>query len=87
MGGLAIFYYEDTWKKLLLKDLKTSVIMVYSIDFIEFIDVYLLDSKAIIDEKRVEEAATELQLPPETIRQHYEDIAKEIPLQLSWKAV
>jgi hypothetical protein len=45
-----------------------------------------LDSKAIIDEERVEKAVKELELPPETIRQHYEDIAKEIPLQLSWKA-
>jgi hypothetical protein len=48
---------------------------------------YCLDSKALIDEKRVEEAAKELELPPETIRQHYEEIAKEIPLRLSWKAV
>jgi HEAT repeat protein/energy-coupling factor transporter ATP-binding protein EcfA2 len=43
-----------------------------------------LDSKALIDEERVEEASKALRLPPETIRQHYEDIAKEIPLQLSW---
>jgi len=26
-----------------------------------------------------------LKLPLETIRQHYEDIAKEIPLRLAWK--
>jgi len=40
----------------------------------------------LIDEKRVEEAAKELELSAETIRQHYEDITKKIPLQLSWKA-
>jgi predicted NACHT family NTPase len=52
-----------------------------------FINEEWLDSKALIDEKRVEEAAKKLKLPPETIRQHYEDIAKEIPLRLAWKAV
>jgi predicted ArsR family transcriptional regulator len=45
-----------------------------------------LDSKAFIEKKRVEEAAKVLGLPPETIRQHYENIAQEIPLRLAWKA-
>jgi energy-coupling factor transporter ATP-binding protein EcfA2 len=75
VGGLAKLSYDGTWQKLLFKNL----IRIFLHD-------NWLDSKAIIDEKRVEEAAKALELPPETIRQHYEDIAKEIPLQLSWKA-
>jgi hypothetical protein len=76
VGGLAKLSYDDTWQKLLSKDFSPRNIVFYN----------WLDSKTIIDEKRVEEAAKELELSPKTIRQHYEDIAKEIPLQLSWKA-
>jgi len=43
-----------------------------------------LDSKELIDEERVNQAAEELELSSETIRQYYENIAQEIPLQLSW---
>jgi len=65
--------HNDTWLELLSQDL----------------DGYSpwLDSKELIDDKRVEEAAKELEFSPETIRQHYENIAKEIPLRLAWKAV
>lgn len=77
VGGLAKFSYDGTWQKLLFKNLNLMRI---------FFSDNWLDSKAIIDEKRVEEAAKELELSAETIRQHYEKIAKEIPLQLSWKA-
>jgi len=41
-----------------------------------------IDSKTFIDEKRVNEAAKELDLSTETIRKHYEEIAKEMPLKL-----
>jgi hypothetical protein len=73
VGRLAKHYYNETWQKLL------------SENFFGINDWSWLDSKAIIDEERVEEAAEELELSPETIRQHYEDIAKEIPLRLAWK--
>jgi hypothetical protein len=74
VGGLAKISYDDTWQKLLSEPFVV-------------IDWGWLDSKALIDEKRVEQAANKLALPPETIRQHYEDIAKEIPLCLAWKVV
>jgi predicted NACHT family NTPase len=43
-----------------------------------------LDSQEFIDEERVADAADAFELHPETIRQHYEAIAKEISLRLSW---
>jgi len=73
VGGLASISYDNTWQVLL------------SGHFIGIGDWDWLDSKALIDEERVEEAAETLKLSPKTIRQHYEDIAKEIPLRLSWK--
>ncbi|MDM8557456.1 HEAT repeat domain-containing protein [Candidatus Parabeggiatoa sp. HSG14] len=76
VGELAKISYDDTWQRLLSK---------YFLGSIFGIDVGWIDSKALIDEERVKEAAKRLKLPPETIRKHYEDIAKEIPLQLSWK--
>ncbi|EDN70327.1 signal transduction protein with Nacht domain [Beggiatoa sp. PS] len=67
-------HYDETWQILLLKD---------------FYNLWhwsgWLDSKALIDEERIAEAAKRLEMSPETIRQHYEDIAKEIPLRLAWK--
>jgi len=69
--GILAKGYNEIWKKLLTEDFDGRWLW--------------LDSKALIDEKRVEDAAKVLKLPPATIRQHYEDIAKEIPLRLAWK--
>lgn len=73
VGGIAK-NYDDTWQKMLLQD--------FDIEDSFWWD--WLDSKALIDEERVEKASKALKLPTETIRQHYEAIAKEIPLRLSW---
>jgi HEAT repeat protein/energy-coupling factor transporter ATP-binding protein EcfA2 len=63
-------HYDDAWQILLSQ-------------YLNGIEPWL-DPKAFIDDGRVEEAAEALQLSPETIRQHYEAIAQEIPLRLSW---
>lgn len=67
-------YHDDTWRKLLSQNLG-----VY--DGREWLD----PKEDVIDEERVSRASFKLNLPPETIRQHYEAIAQEIPLRLSWK--
>jgi HEAT repeat protein len=66
---------DEIWQKLLLKDFRQKSWWWWE-DW--------LDSKALIDEERIEAASKALGLSPETIRQHYEDIAKKIPLRLSW---
>ena len=71
IGGV-VKHYSETWQNLLSRYFLVD-------DFVEW-----LDSQEFIDEKRVENAAEALELSPDTIRQHYEAIAKEIPLRLSW---
>jgi energy-coupling factor transporter ATP-binding protein EcfA2 len=74
--GILAKGYNEIWKKLLTEDFDGKVF-----------DGKLtwLDSKAFINEERIKEAAKELKLSSKIIRQHYEDIAKEIPLRLAWK--
>jgi len=71
VGELATISYDDTWQKLLTEYFSGNS--------------WWLDSKAFINEERIKEAAKELKLSSKIIRQHYEDIAKEIPLRLAWK--
>jgi hypothetical protein len=69
LGGI-VGHYNDIWQKLLSKYLDGRALW--------------LDPKEPIDEKRVDKAAFQLGLPAEIIREHYQKIAQEIPLQLTW---
>jgi hypothetical protein len=67
-------YHDDTWQKLLTLELN-------GYRWSRWLD----PKEHVIDEERVSQASKKLHLPPATIRQHYEAIAQEIPLRLSWK--
>ena len=70
VGEIAVCFHNKIWQKLLMGG---NIIWIW------------IDPKALIDKERVEKAAKVLNLPIATIRKHYEDIAKEIPLRLEWK--
>jgi len=68
--------YEEVQQKLLVKDLESS----YAYGTNDW-----LPPDSVIDDARIQHAAEELGLPPATIRQHYETIAQDIPLKLTFK--
>jgi len=70
VAGLAKYYQDEIKQKLLLHNFYS---LYYGIDPI----------KPIIKE-RVTKAARKLNLSPEIIRQHYEEISVDIPLKLAW---
>jgi hypothetical protein len=77
VGEWVLNYHNDTWQNLLSKDLIGGELHARW--------NWLDPKEDVIDKERVPKASEKLNLPPETIRQHYEAIAQEIPLRLSWK--
>ncbi|HEY8157905.1 MAG TPA: HEAT repeat domain-containing protein [Methylobacter sp.] len=70
LGALAEHNFENVKRELLSRDLDS--IAPWQ------------DPLEPITEDQVEQVAKELNLSPETIRQHYHEIVLEIPLQLEW---
>ncbi|TRW92835.1 sister chromatid cohesion protein PDS5, partial [Candidatus Methylobacter oryzae] len=71
LGALAQHNFENVKIKLLSRDLDS--IAPWQ------------DPLEPITEDQVEQVAKKLNLSPETIRQHYQEIALKIPLQLEWQ--
>jgi len=72
LGFLTEQNFQDVKRKLLLRDFDNSSMTLW------------LDPLEAITKDQVERAAKQLNLSPKAIRQHYQEIALEIPLQLEW---